>query len=473
MPDNYKFSLNMSPRMEQHQRLSAVQIQAMKILQLQRLELINAVKQELEENPTLEVQDEQTTNLEESPAQETREELPEEKSNIVESLDDSRDEMPHQRPYRSYDTVSKKEEAIQNTPARAITLQDYVYGQFIMVNITDAERAIGEQIIYNINDEGYLKVPVEEIAQTANITAEAVVSVLRIIQKLDPPGVGATSLEECLLLQLDEDDANLELKKTLITGHLKDIEENRLPLLAKTLDIQMEKLQTVVAQIERLNPHPGADFTPGTAPYIVPDIIIKDVDGTYEIILEKEYFANLRINRYYQQMVQQGRGDKKTCDFIRGKIESARRLINAIELRHRTLRRIAQEIVNAQSDFFSQGISRLNPLKMKDVAKHLKLHISTISRAIANKYIQTPGGLFNMKFFFSAAAENTSGEEIAQQKVLSVLKEIVEQEDKKTPLKDIQIAELMKQRQFPISRRTVAKYRMMLKILPVAKRKVY
>ena len=463
----------MSPRMEQRQRLSAVQIQAMKILQLQRMELINVIKQELEENPTLEVQEEQTTSPEESPAQETREEPPGEKTDIVESIDDTRDEMPHQRTYRSYDTESKKEEAIQNTPARAITLQDYIYEQFTTMNITDAERAIGEQIIYNINDEGYLKVPPEEIAQTAGVAVEAVIKVLRIIQKLDPPGVGACSLEECLLLQLDEDDVHLELKKTLIISHLKDIEENKLPLLAKTLDIQMEKLKAVVEQIEKLSPHPGVDFTPETAPYIMPDIIIKDVDGSYEIILEKEYFANLRINRYYQQMVQQGRGDKKVSDFLRNKIESARRLINAIELRHRTLRRIAQEIVNAQSDFFRQGISRLNPLKMKDVAKHLKLHISTISRAIANKYIQTPSGLFNIKFFFSSAAENTSGEEIAQQKVLSVLKEIINGEDKKTPLRDIQIVEILKQWQFPISRRTVAKYRMMLKIPPVAKRKVY
>ncbi|MFH1227193.1 MAG: RNA polymerase factor sigma-54 [Planctomycetota bacterium] len=475
MVDQNKMSLGMSPRMEQRLKLSALQIQAMEILQLQRMELLNKIKEELESNPTLEVIEETESKDEPVAAPENTDEnaeAAEEKEDIVEKIDNTRDEMPAPS-YKRYDGVNKKDEAIQNTPAPTLTLQDYIYHQFIAINITDEQRKIGEQIIYNIDSEGYLKTPIEEIAQTTGVMPDLAKSVLTLIQHLDPPGVGATSLEECLILQLDDEDSELELKKTIISRYLKDIEENRIPQIAKKLGLSVEELNDVIKEIEHLNPHPGADFDPDKISYVAPDVTIKEIDGNYEIILENDYIPRMRISNYYQQMAQQNIGGKTARDFIQGKMESAKRLINAIELRQRTLRRISQTIVDIQTDFFKHGITRLKSLKMKEVAKKLGLHISTISRAISNKYIQTPNGLFRMKFFFSSSTEMPSGQQMTQQNVLNALKEIVNKEDKKTPLRDAQIMDILKSKQFPVSRRTVAKYRTMLKIPSIAKRKAY
>jgi len=473
----------MSPRLEQRLKLSALQIQAMEILQLQRMELLTKIKEELESNPTLEVADEtsgEEVSVIKPEATDENAEVPEdkgdtaveEKEDIVEKIDNSRDEMPTPS-YKRYDVVNKKDEAIQNTPAPTLTLQDYIYHQFIALNITAEQRNIGEQIIYNIDSEGYLKTPLEEIAQTAQVTPEQVRQVLDLIQHLDPPGVGATSLEECLLLQLENDDPELELKKIIISRHLKDIEENRIPQIAKKLNLTVEELNIIIKEIEHLNPHPGADFDPDKTSYVAPDVTIKEIDGNYEIILENDYIPRMRISNYYQQMAQENVGGKTAREFLRSKMESAKRLINAIELRQRTLRRISQNIVDVQTGFLKDGITQLKPLKMKEVAKKLGLHISTISRAISNKYIQTPNGLFKMKFFFTSCTEMASGEQMTQQNVLNAMKVIVEQEDKKSPLRDAQIMDMLKAQQFPVCRRTVAKYRMMLKIPPVSKRKSY
>jgi RNA polymerase sigma-54 factor len=340
------------------------------------------------------------------------------------------------------------------------------------MELPEQMKLVGRDIIYNISDDGYLKTSLEDIAQTNNTSVESVEEVFRIIQKLDPPGVGARNLAECLLMQLLEDDPNIELKKILIAQHLAQLQPNKLPHLAKMLGESVEKIQRVTEEIKSLNPHPAAGFSSEDILYIIPDVVINKVDGSYEIKIQKESFSSLFISQYYRQMIAAKQGDKETRNFIRQKIKAGRALIQAIALRKITLRQLAEQILLLQQDFFDNGVRHLRPLRMKEVAENLNVHLSTISRTVSNKYIQTPHGLFSMKFFFSTTTETADGNFYSQPSILSAVKEIVEKEDKNNPLKDSQIAKTLIEKQFTVCRRTISKYRQILNIPNYSQRKV-
>lgn len=487
-PENkpYQFKTEFQPRLEQKMKLSFQQIQHMDILLLPLLELTERVYQELEQNPVLEMSDE--TGLtpaddglpKDRGADEQDTEGVDSPKTVVEMLDDERDSTVKRSSSWWREISDRKSEAMQNTADKPQSLQDYLHFQFLLMDLPEQIKLIGKEIIYNIEDDGYLKTSLEDIAQSSavnpepssdpssggrnNVSLEVVEETLRIIHKLDPPGVGARNLAECLLLQLSEDDQDMELKTLLIGQYLDHLQANKLPHLAKILDKPLDKVEQLVKEIRALKPHPAADFSVKDIPYIVPDVIINKVDDNYEIKIQKENFSSLIISEYYRQMMSGKEGDDATKDFIRQKMKSARELIQAIALRKITLRQVAAQILLLQQDFFDKGIKYLKPLRMKEVAKELKVHLSTISRTVSNKYIQTSHGIFSMKFFFSTTTETAGGNFYAQHSLQAALKEIVDKEDKRTPLNDSEIEKALVEKQFTISRRTVSKYRQLLNI---------
>jgi len=485
----YQFRAEMLPKMELKLKLSQQQIQNLELLLLPALELTERIYQELEQNPTLEISDEAEPassaegeslqdklrpddfgNDKEAPQAQASEQRPAETEapeTVVEMLDDDRDYASKGSLWRGREMTDKKQEAMQNTPDRPESLQDYLYFQFLLMELSEDMKALGKDIIYNISDDGFLKTTLEDIAQANRVSLETAERALKIIHKLDPPGAGALNLAEYLLMQLSEDDRNFELKRLLITQHFDQLEPYKLTNLAKLLDKPLEEIQKAAEEIKLLNPHPSAGFSSENVPYIVPDVIITKIEDNYEIKVQSEYFPSLVISRYYQKLLTDKNTDKQTHAFVRDKINDAAGLLQAILLRGSLLRQIAEQIVLIQRDFLDKGMEYLKPLMMKDIAKKLGVngvHLSTVSRVLANKYVQTPHGLYSMKFFFSSTAESSEGGACAQPVILAATRQIIENEDKNHPLSDIRIAEMLKEKNFTVSRRTVANYREMLKI---------
>ncbi|MDI6732362.1 MAG: RNA polymerase factor sigma-54 [Planctomycetota bacterium] len=469
------FRAELQPKLQQKQTFQ--QIQYMDILLLNSLELTNRIYEELEQNPALEMSNEivPTPSSEENTTrQEVSADDKDTSGTVVDTLDDDRDYT-----FRGSFQPSERDaklEMMQNTPDRPENLQDYVYFQFLMMDLPDSTRIFGRDIIYNIEDDGFLKTPLEKIAELHKVDIETVEKVLRIIRRLDPPGIGARDISECLLAQISEDDNNFSLKKLIITQYLDQLKPYKLLRLSKLLNEPLDKVKEVVEEIKALNFHPSAGFSSKEIPFtIIPDVIVTKEGDSYEIKIQHEYFPSIVLSQYYQNMLASksaSGGDKNTKLFIRDKVKSARRFLQAIRLRDSSLRMVAEQILLQQRDFFDKGVEHLKPLFLKDVAKNLDFHLSTISRTTANKHIQTPHGLFSMKFFFSSTAETAEGNFYAQPSVLLALKEIVGKEDKTCPLNDPEIVKILQQKGFKISRRTVAKYRQILGIPNTAYRRV-
>ena len=484
-------------RQEMRLRLAPQVIQSIELLQLPLIELQQMIKKELDENPTLEeAEPEPAEDSDEPGAAETAApEAPPEKPKEPEPADDRLDplremedrwrEMDTNRPTTAgREAADRKMEVLANAPERAESLHRHLQDQLALLDETDARfRSVAEQVIYSISDDGYLTCTPEEIVDALpelfhdKPREEAVAEVgriLAVVQKLDPPGIAARDLADCLLRQLPEHDPDLELKRRLIQNHLEDIGNNRLPKVAADVAIPIEELNRVVADIRAMDAKPGAKFGPSRAPYIIPDVIVEEVDGRYEIRLEHGFLPQICISKDTLKLLQDGTADAQTKEFLVQKLEAGRRLISAIEQRRHTLHRIATEIVRVQQAFLDEGIAHLRPLKMQEVADALHIHVSTVSRAISEKYLQTPRGIFAMKFFFTGSAESTTGEAQSRVSVMSLIQELVGGEDKKNPLSDSDIgAELTKRMGLEVARRTVTKYRKALKIPSSRRRKQF
>lgn len=502
MPSTKSGGFNLNPELTHRleQRLSPQMLQSMEILQLQSLDLQLMLKQEMEMNPTLELAEEQELIQDKTDDgtkdENTDDEKPAPESDPVEILDKERETLSSQHSLKQQPTIDRKWEAMQNVSDKPLSLQDYIHQQFKFMETDEKTEQIAKYIIFNIDNNGFIKLSDEEIAQAMQSTSDDVKKVLGIIQQFDPPGVGARTLQECLMLQLPEHDSNLEIKRQIIANHLEDIQMNRIPLVADILGKPLDEIQTVVKEILQLNPYPGKNFARESTYHIVPDIFITAVDdkGDYEIRLNNDYVPPLRINQYYQKMLADPETPQETKDYIKKKIESANAIILAIRQRQNTLLRITREIVNAQKEFFDKGMSYLKPLKMQDIAERLKIHTTTVSRAISSKqykpagepkdeaaakpaktskYIQTPRGIFSMKFFFSRSTDSSINEWQSVKSVLSMLQELINQENKESPLSDAEIIEKLGEKGVKIARRTINKYRQMLNIPSSQARKKY
>lgn len=402
--------------------LSPQMIQSMELLQLPALDLLEIIKQELDQNPVLELQEDME--VPESRTEEPLEfqeidELPErsEEEAIyprkgfeqLEIYEDEWREQFTQYTSRHSDDTDSKRDFLQNTAARPMSLSDIVFEQFGLIEKPSGVAEAGKHIIYNLDENGYLRYSLEELVEAAvgTITLEDAREALRLVQNLEPKGLGARTTKECLLLQLSPDDPALQKKKELIEKHLDDIGRNKLPKIASEMGISIEELKNLIFEITSLNPRPGATLVSEKVPYIVPDVTVNNVDGEHVVQIESSHLPRLSINTLFNDVIKSKNVPADFKQFIHEKMDLAKWLIRAIEQRRRTLHRIAAEIVRVQKDFLDHGIHHLKPLRLKQIAEDLDIAVSTVSRAINNKYIQTPRGIFPMKFFFSTEVGTT------------------------------------------------------------------
>ena len=501
-------SLSMRP--ELRQLLTPRMIQSMEILQLPLAALEERIEQELQSNPVLEIREgESEPDLipdDKDSVDSQKQEYSENEHVLVvkENSDQSEDfqrlaklseyleneefatNASHYRQASSYDGErDKKLDAMNNTAARGVTLAEHLMGQWAFVECSPAVRQAGQAIINYIDAEGYLRTPLEQIQQDSKVppSLEDLNEALQLVQTLEPPGVGARHLQECLLLQLDalkhdgesSEGHEFELERALITEHLKDLEMNRYPQISKRLDRPMEEIKAAVKRMSRLHPYPGKQVGGEDSPPIIPDAIIyyDEQNDSYEIEMSNDPAPNLFISGMYRKWLKNRTCDKKTREFLSNNVRNARWLIESIEQRKSTIMRVIRAVVDAQREFFDKGPEFLKPLPMIQVADQLGIHVATVSRAVSEKWIQTPRGVFPLRRFFSGGTTNAEGEDMSWDAVKEKLKAIIENEDKHNPLNDDEIVAKLKDQGIELARRTVAKYRKILDIPTARQRREY
>jgi RNA polymerase sigma-54 factor len=386
----------------------------------------------------------------------------------------------------SYDGErDKKLDAMNNTAARGMTLQEHLLNQWAFIEAPQGVKDAGEAIINYIDAEGYLRTELDQIQKESKkpLSMEDLQQALTLVQALDPAGIGARNLRESLLLQLDalehDVEANqgpdLELERALVSDHLKDLEMNRYPQIARKLDRPIDEIKKAVHGLRRLHPHPGKQVGIDEAPPVMPDAIIyydEDSDK-YEIEMTHDPAPNLYISGMYRKMLKDRSVPKPTREFLANNVRNARWLIESIEQRRSTIQRVIRAVVDAQREFFDKGPEFLKPLPMIQVADQLGIHVATVSRAVSEKWIQTPRGVFPLRRFFSGGTTNAEGEDMSWDAVKEKLKAIIENEDKHNPLNDDEIVIKLKEQGIDLARRTVAKYRKILNIPTARQRKEY
>jgi RNA polymerase sigma-54 factor len=349
-----------------------------------------------------------------------------------------------------------------NMAARPQSLHDYLYDQLGWFDLDPELRALADRIIANLDSNGYLQGRLEDLLgpNPSKDDLAVIQRALGLVQKLDPPGVGAKDLKECLLLQLIPGVPYYEELKTLISSHLEDLEHNRLPIISRRTGYSVEMIQKVLVELRKLNPKPGADFTNVPVPPVTPDVFVEqDEYNRYRVRLEDSRTPGLHISAYYRQLLQNPATSEETREYIKRKVNSAQWLIDSIEQRRNTLTRVAQAIVDHQTEFLNKGPESIEPLKMQQIADKVGVHVTTVSRAVDDKWIQTPRGIFPLKRFFCGGTVSAGGEEVAWDAVRLKLQEIVDKEDKQHPLSDEQLVKEMVAHGLTVARRTVTKYR--------------
>jgi RNA polymerase sigma-54 factor len=354
------------------------------------------------------------------------------------------------------------------------TLQQNLIGQLNQSVLSASDRKAAELIIGNIDDNGFLQSTPEEMALNSGIPKEDFEKMLSLIQSFYPAGVGARDLRECLLIQLQREGRERGLEYKIVSEHMEDLGRRRFPEIARRMGISIEDVQKAADNIARLNPRPGQVFAAAPQNYVLPDVVVEKVDGEYQIILNNEQIPHLRISNLYKDIIASGNtqgGEVK--DYIRDKIRSGKFLIRSIHQRQQTIFNIAQQIVLRQRDFLDHGPSHLKPMTMGEVADAAGVHETTVSRAVSGKYMATPQGIFEMKYFFTSGYQTATGESLSNISVKEAILDLVKHESGSAPLSDHEIVEILGERGIPIARRTVAKYRTELNILPSHMRRKY
>ncbi|MEZ0327980.1 MAG: RNA polymerase factor sigma-54 [Dissulfuribacterales bacterium] len=454
--------------------------QAIKMLQLSRIELIEMIQQELENNPVLDeaIQMEGAADRESSaevvPALSATdmEKTAWEKKALEEvEWKDYWDE-DRKTAIQSFSFEDKEVPDYENLLTKTTDLTEHLMWQLQLSDATEQQRRIGGFIIGNLTDDGYLALSVEEIAAELECDVKDVQTTLALVQGFDPVGVAARDLKEALLLQVSHYGIEDPLVKEIITDHMPSLERHNYQLIAKATGRSVDDVKHAVAIITHFEPRPGRQYVASGVNYIVPDIYVYKVGDEYVITLNDDGMPNLKINSFYKDNLMKTVSDKQTKEFIQDKMKSALWLIKSIDQRKRTIYKVAESIVKFQKDFFDNGIEYLKPMVLRDVADDIEMHESTISRVTANKYMQTPHGLFELKYFFSAGLKRSDdADDIAAQSVKEKLRQLIAAEDARKPYSDQKLVELLEKNNIKIARRTVAKYREMLGILPSSMRK--
>jgi RNA polymerase sigma-54 factor len=453
---------------------------AIKLLQMPQLELSDALTQELIENPFLEELGEEREDM-------TREEIDNREETVtsddteaplekliagglgVEDYFDERGSDGRDLGYFSQGTVEHP--TFEQFVSKEIDLVDHLMWQLRLSDCSEEIKRIGEMIIGNIDENGYLRASDEEIAEAVHAGIEEVRATIRHIQGFDPPGIAARNLQECLLLQLRSLNLSGSLAETIVLNNLSDIEKKRYQQIAKQYDVPAETVMTAVNTIEGLEPKPARNFSTSQTTYIVPDVYVVKTEDGYQIILNDDGLPRLRLSNQYRKLLL----SKKTLSkeeklFVEEKLRSAIWLLKSLDQRNRTIYRVTESILTLQRDFFDGDVSCLKPLNLKDIAQTLGMHESTISRVTSNKYLSCNHGIFGFRFFFSSALQ-CSGGPVSSTSVKDIIRKLISEEDTQKPLSDQRIVELLKAKEINIARRTVAKYREELRIPPQGQRK--
>ncbi|MEJ2430931.1 MAG: RNA polymerase factor sigma-54 [Deltaproteobacteria bacterium] len=454
--------------------------QAIKLLQLSRLELLETISQELQSNPLLEEGQEGEAESDDRPekADSANREANVSEVTIDEKPKEDFDWEEYLGEYTSGPRVRVEREEARELPAiesrlvKKPSLDAHLLWQLHLSGASDAQKEIGTLIIGNLGRDGYLQATMGEIAEMAGCDESCVEEVLRLVQEFDPPGVAARDLQECLLIQGKNLKLEDDLVINIITNHLHDLESRNYHSIVKATGRKPEEIREAIDLIVGLDPKPGRQYDEEEIQYISPDIYVYKVDNEFVILLNEDGMPKLRISPFYREALSKdGDVTDQAREYIQGKLRSAAWLIKSIHQRQRTIYRVAESIIKFQRDFFDKGIAHLKPLVLRDVAEDLSMHESTISRVTTNKYMHTPRGVFELKYFFNSSISSFTGGAVASESVKERIRQLVSNEDPQKPYSDKAIVEKLREENIDIARRTVAKYRELLGILPSNLRK--
>lgn len=464
-------SLAMTPQLQQ----------AIKLLTLTHLEMTNVIAEEMVENPMLE--EIGGENDMETPSEETREATSDDFSEapMMKEKDDfdwesyadsfnSNSSAPNMAPSSDSDEMPSYE----NIVSKSMTLAEHLEWQLKMESLSNKELRLAHLIIGNINDDGYLEVNFDELIEESGLSRSDALDVLEIVQRLDPVGCGASNLQECLLAQARIAEERSPLLEKIIRDHLEDLQSKNFEKIAKTLGVNVEQVKKTSLLLQNFHPKPGRLVATPETHYILPDIYVVEVGGEFVVQVNDEGIPRLKISKMYQDMIKRGAHNKndEASEFVKDKLRSAEWLIKSIQNRQRTIEKVAKTIVAKQQDFFKKGPKSLKPMVLKDVANDIGMHESTVSRVTTNKYMHTPIGTFELKYFFNTGiGGKDGGADIASEVLKMKIKAIFEAENPAKPLSDQKVVEILAKENLTVARRTVTKYREILGVLPSSKRK--
>jgi RNA polymerase sigma-54 factor len=499
--------LQLSTRLTQSMVLAPQLQQSLALLQAPTLELKALVEQELQQNPVLEEIASPELELPEKPAEdlgetsdatatadpaertddappdsdpEKNDALPaddfqEEFDKLVQLDQEWRDHFSQTNaPIRSSTEDEEKRQFMFDSLTAGTSFSQMLMDQARDSDLTDAQRAIAELLIGNIDEYGYLKATAEELSASTNLPVEKIYEVINVIKTFDPPGVGAGDLRECLMLQLERAGKQDSLEYRIVCDYMEALGKRRIPEIARGTGCDVEDVQTAMSRIGRLEPRPGRAFLPDTDQYVLPEVFVQKAGDDFTVTTNDEQIPHLRISNVYKDLMAAGENNAEVKNYIREKIRAGKFLIKSLHQRQATILNIGKEIVKRQRDFMEKGVAHLKPMTMAQIAEVVGVHETTVSRAVSAKYMHTPQGVFEMKFFFTAGLQTTGGGgEVSNASVKDMIAEIFKAEDSAKPLSDQEVVKMLGDKGITIARRTVAKYRDELGILPSNLRKVY
>ncbi|MGC8887403.1 MAG: RNA polymerase factor sigma-54 [Verrucomicrobiia bacterium] len=485
-------------KLSQQQVLAPQMQQSLAILQAPILELRNLIEQELEQNPVLEEVPSQNNSSEEDIPIIKKEDPTEPPPDVYydpalekpnnQPVDDFQAEFEKlslldqewreqiaevNAPLRSREVEEEKRQFMFDSLKSQTSLTEFLLEQVRLSDLPKEKYPIAEMIIGNIDENGYLKATVEELSFSTNLPVQEIEEVLKVIQTFHPPGVGARNLKECLLIQLEQAGKKDSLEYKIVKDHLEDLAKHRFPEIAKKLNVEIDDVQEAAERISHLDPKPGRDFTSDTDIYIVPEVFVQKVGDEYVVTLNNEYVPHLKISNAYKDIMADPNTPPQDKEYIKAKINAGKNFIKAIHHRQQTILNIAREIVNRQREFMEKGVAYLKPMTMSEIAKAVGVHETTVSRTVSGKYMKTPQGVYEMKYFFSSGIQTSDGKNVSNKTIKEMIAELFKTEDPTKPYSDQDIVRILAQKGIVIARRTVAKYRTELKILPSNLRKVY
>jgi RNA polymerase sigma-54 factor len=495
------FNQDLRQRQSQSLVLAPQLRQSLKILQVAALDLRSVIQEELEANPTLEDVSNETDSLDaasESPPENSSEGVDEGSDaspppaedapgDAPESMDFSKDfevltklgddwrdylaEGSGNQPFTSED--AERRQHFFDSLVIETSLQEHLLRQAEMLDVAPEIHGALRHLVGGLDERGFLTQTPSEAALQAGLPLSAAQEAARLLKTFEPAGIGAADLGECLLLQLQNKGRGDSLAARIVRDHFDLLTRRRIPEIARKTGAHMDDVQEAIEDIGRLDPAPGRKFADDNNRVVVPDVVVEKDEGEWKIILNNDYIPRLRISNTYKEMIARGTLTKQERDYLRERMRSGKFIINSIEQRQQTIERITREILKVQRDFFEEGVHKLRPLTMTQIADAVGVHETTVSRAIANKYIRTPHGVFDMKFFFTPGYENSTGESVSNKSVKEMINELILLEDKGRPLSDQELVAKLQEKGIKIARRTVAKYREELGLLPSNLRRDY